>query len=103
MSHFYCFWYTKGLENPKIILYSCSTGEMKIWANSFDEFVFIHLSLSIIEDDFTFEDEIIKFHIQFLNDEYKKIYSNKDVNQLNKIINDIDVDLLDYIVDNTSE
>lgn len=96
----YCFWYKNGTENPEVTLYAHDTGEMYLWTRDFDELLFIQLAESLIEYDLTFDNDAIKFHTQFLKDEYLKIFSYKDINKLEKVIKDMMITkTINYIIE----
>ncbi|AOT72478.1 SMI1/KNR4 family protein [Geosporobacter ferrireducens] len=95
----YCFWYEEGKDEPRVAVYGHDTGDMDLWANDFDEFLFIQLGTSVVSWDDDINDESIQAHIKFLKDEYKEIFKCGDINKIKTLIEDMgELKLIEYLI-----
>ena len=44
----YCFLYEDGEDEPKVVLYGHDTGDVDLWANSFEEFLYFQIVEDVI-------------------------------------------------------
>jgi len=96
----YFFWYYDRCEEPKIVLYGHDTGDMTLWANDFDEFLFIQLGSSVVDWDNEIKVDAIQAHLKFLKDEYKVIFEHDDVEIIKSAIKALrELTQIDYLVE----
>ncbi|MBK1810818.1 SMI1/KNR4 family protein [Clostridium sp. YIM B02505] len=82
----YCFWYEESSQEPKITVYGHDTGDMDLWANNFDEFLFIQLGTSVVDWGDNINNDSIQAHTKFLTYEYKKLFQSEDEEKIKSII-----------------
>jgi hypothetical protein len=82
----YCFWYEQNKKEPKITVYGHDTGDMDLWANDFDEFLFIQLGISVVDWGDDINGDSIQAHIRFLKDEHKELFQSGDEEKIKSII-----------------
>lgn len=82
----YCFWYEESKGEPKVVVYGHDTGDMTLWSNDFDEFLFIQLGLSVMYWGVDINDDSIHAHIKFLKDEYKESFKSGDIDKIKSVI-----------------
>jgi hypothetical protein len=72
---------------------------MDLWANDFDEFLFIQLGTSVVDWGDNINDDSIQAHIQFLKDEYKEIFQSGDEEKIKSIIEGMGkLEQIEYLV-----
>ncbi len=69
----YCFLYENGENEPKIVVYGHDTGEVDLWANSFEEFMYFQIVEEVVDGDREIHSDYIKAHIQWLSDVHKHL------------------------------
>lgn len=82
----YCFWYEQNKKEPKITVYGHDTGDMDLWANDFDEFLFIQLGTSVVDWGEDINGDSIQAHIRFLKNEHKELFQSGDEEKIKSII-----------------
>lgn len=78
----YCFWYEAGQEEPKIIVYGHDTGDVELWAESFEEFIFIQFVIDIAEGEEELDSAYTRAHVQWLSDAHKKLLQEKPAKEI---------------------
>ena len=83
----YCFLYEDDTENAKVVCYYHDDYDTpEIYAESFDEFLYIALlsavSYAVEEDEDFTGSECLKNHLNYLTDEYKALIEGKDIEEL---------------------
>lgn len=68
----YCFLYEDVEQEPKIVVYGHDTGDVDLWATSFEEFLYFQIVVEVMDKDREIHSDYIKAHIQWLNDAHKR-------------------------------
>ncbi len=69
----YCFLYEEGVVEPKVVLYGHDTGDIDLWADSFEEFIFFQIVEELADGDRELHSDYIRAHIRWLNDTHKQM------------------------------
>lgn len=87
----YCF--CKDDKNAKniIILYGHDTGDFDVWANDFEELIFIQLVSSVIDYEKDVNSSFITSHIELLSKPYIELFNNLTKEELGKYVSEIDL------------
>lgn len=75
----YCFLYEDGENEPKIVVYGHDTGDVDLWANSFEEFMFFQIVEAVVERDREIDSDYIKAHVQWLSDVHKRLLTETPI------------------------
>lgn len=78
----YCFLFEKGKEEPKIILHEHDTGDSLLWAENLEEFIYFQFVPAIAEEEEETDSAYTKAHIQWLNEEHRKLLSETPIETL---------------------
>lgn len=78
----YCFLYAAGEAEPKIVLYRHDTGDIDLWADCFEEFIFFQIVEEVAEGDRELQSDYIKAHVQWLDDVYKQLLANMPIKNI---------------------
>lgn len=78
----YCFLYVEGENEPKIVLYGHDTGDVDLWANSFEEFVYFQIVEELAEGDREIHSDYIKAHIQWLSGDHKRLLAETPIKDI---------------------
>ena len=78
----YCFLYEDGEDEPKVVLYGHDTGDVDLWANSFEEFVYFQIVEEASDGEHEIYSDYIKAHIQWLNDEHQQLLAEVPIQDL---------------------
>lgn len=70
----YCFLYNEkeGNKEPAIVVYGHDTGDVDLWADSFEEFLYYQTISEVLDWEGDIGDKQIKCNISLLGDEYRK-------------------------------
>lgn len=87
----YCF--CNGLrENSNIIIvYGHDTGDFDVWANNFEELVFMQLVSCIVDYGEDIKSSYVAKHVDLLPESYIKLFDKLSNEELNQYINKIDL------------
>lgn len=69
----YCFLFEDVEKEPKIVVYGHDTGDVDLWAASFEEFLYFQIVAEVMDKDREIHSDYIKAHIQWLNDAHKRL------------------------------
>ena len=78
----YCFLYEDGEDEPKVVLYSHDTGDVDLWANSFEEFVYFQIVEEAADGEHEIDSDYIKAHIPWLNDEHQQLLAEVPIQDI---------------------
>ena len=78
----YCFLYEAGKREPKIVVYGHDTGDVDLWADSFEGFLYFQIVEEASEEDHEIHSDYIKAHIRWLSDEHKRLLVETPVNDI---------------------
>ena len=78
----YCFLYEDGEDEPKVVLYGHDTGDVDLWANSFEEFVYFQIVEEAVDGEYEIYSDYIKAHIPWLNDEHQQLLAEDPVQDI---------------------
>lgn len=80
----YCFLYEEGKDEPNIVIFGHDTGEVDLWANDFEEFIYFQIVSELADgiNGETIDSDYMQAHIQLLNDEHKKTLKEKPIDEL---------------------
>ncbi len=67
------FLYEDGEKEPKIVVYGHDTGDVDLWANSFEEFLYFQIVEEVADENREIHSDYIMAHIQWLNDAHKRL------------------------------
>ena len=78
----YCFLYEDGEDEPKVVLYGHDTGDVDLWANSFEEFVYFQIVEEAVDGEHEIYSDYIKAHIPWLNDEHQQLLAEVPIQDI---------------------
>ena len=78
----YCFLYKDGEDEPKVVLYGHDTGDVDLWANSFEEFVYFQIVEEAADGEHEIYSDYIKAHIPWLNDEHQQLLAEVPIQDI---------------------
>ena len=78
----YCFLYEDGEDEPKVVLYGHDTGDVDLWANSFEEFVYFQIVEEAADGEHEIYSDYIKAHIPWLNDEHQQLLAEVPIQDI---------------------
>lgn len=78
----YCFLYEKGEKEPKIVVYGHDTGDVDLWADNFEDFLYFQIVEEAVEGERDIYSDYIKAHIQWLSDVHKQMLKKTSVHDL---------------------
>ena len=78
----YCFLYEDGEDEPRIVLYGHDTGDVDLWANSFEEFVYFQIVEEAADGEHEIHSDYIKAHILWLNDEHQQLLAKAPIQDI---------------------
>lgn len=78
----YCFLYEDGKDEPKVVLYGHDTGDLDLWANSFEEFVYFQIVEEVAEWEHEIYSDYIKAHILWLNNEHQQLLAEVPIQDI---------------------
>ncbi|GFH91294.1 hypothetical protein IMSAGC002_02546 [Lachnospiraceae bacterium] len=55
------------------MVYGHDTGDVDLWATSFEEFLYFQIVVEVMDKDREIHSDYIKAHIQWLNDAHKRL------------------------------
>ena len=74
----FCFMFTEGKVEVPIVVYEHDTGNMKIYAKDYEEFIFLQLALAALEWDQPIDLKSFELHLQYISEEHRRMFVNKD-------------------------
>lgn len=78
----YCFLYEVGEKETKIVVYGHDTGDVDVWADSFEEFLYFQIVEEAAEGDRDIHSDYMKAHVQWLSDAHKQLLAETPVHDL---------------------
>ena len=78
----YCFLYEDGEDEPKVVLYGHDTGDVDLWANSFEEFVYFQIVEEAADGEHEIYSDYVKAHIPWLNDEHQQLLAEVPIQDI---------------------
>ena len=78
----YCFLYEDGEDEPKVVLYGHDTGDVDLWANSFEEFVYFQIVEEAVDGKHEIYSDYIKAHVSLLNDEHQQLLAEVPIQDI---------------------
>ena len=78
----YCFLYEDGEDEPKVVLYGHDTGDVDLWANSFEEFVYFQIVEEAADGEHEIYSDYIKAHIPWLSDEHQQLLAEVPIQDI---------------------
>lgn len=69
-------------DEPKVVVYGHDTGDVDLWADNFEEFVYFQIVEAVAEWDKPIHSDYIKAHVLWLNDGHKQLLSGHPINEL---------------------
>ena len=78
----YCFLYEDGEKEPKIVVYGHDTGDVDLWANSFEEFLYFQIVEEVADENREIHSDYIMAHIQWLNDAHKRLLTEMPIKDI---------------------
>ena len=78
----YCFLYEDEKREPKIVVYGHDTGDVDLWADCFEEFLYFQIVEEAAEGKHEIHSDYIKAHIRWLSDEHKRLLVETPVNDI---------------------
>ena len=81
----YCFLFNAQSEDTRIVVYGRDTGEIEVWYENFDGFIFMQLVDSILYFEVNINSIGIQKHLEFLTDKYRNILENSTLDELKLI------------------
>ena len=78
----YCFLYEDGEDEPKVVLYGHDTGDVDLWANSFEEFLYFQIVEEAADGEHEIYSDYVKAHIPWLNDEHQQLLAEVPIQDI---------------------
>ena len=78
----YCFLYEDGEDEPKVVLYGHDTGDVDLWANSFEEFVYFQIVEEAADGEHEIYSDYIKAHIPWLDDDHQQLLAEVPIQDI---------------------
>lgn len=78
----YCFLYVDVEKEPEIVVYGHDTGDVDLWADSFEEFLYFQIVEEVAEGGREIHSEYIKAHIQWLSDMHKRLLAEMPIKDI---------------------
>ena len=89
----YCFLYEEGEKEPKIVVYGHDTGDVDLWADNFEEFIYFQILEDFLMEEEMMEEEMmeedreshsdyIKAHVQWLSDAHKRLLAETPIKDI---------------------
>ena len=78
----YCFLYEDGENEPKIVVYGHDTGDIDLWADCFEEFIYFQIVEELAEEGREIHSDYIKAHVSWLNDAHKQMLAETPIKDI---------------------
>ena len=78
----YCFLYEEGAEEPKIAVYGHDTGDVDLWADNFEEFLYAQIVEAAAEWEQELHSDYMRAHVQWLSEEHKRLLRERPLTEI---------------------
>ena len=78
----YCFLYTEGENEPKILVYEHDTGDVDLWADNFEEFLYFQIVEEAADKGRGIRSDDMQAHIQWLSDAHKRLLAERPISDI---------------------